>query len=335
MTTRQLTRATRGHGVPQTTRPVAPAAAVPPAVWMLVVAVGVLAAAAAVVGLVWRGSGDVVTVTTIRGETLELYGRGLYRWDTLFAVANNWTGNVVMLVLGLPLLAVASVWARRSLRGHLLLIGTLGFFLYMAASYALGAMAYNDLFLLHVAFFSAALWAFVLAFAALRPERLRIAADAPRRFLGGFMIVSGIATLGIWASEPVAALLSGAVPASLDAQTTLFTHALDIAVIAPVAIVGGALLWRRRPLGHPMAAALLVLEIALLPLIGIATVLQLRLGVTFTTAEIVGPVTGFVLLAAGAAVALVALLRSVTDAPEPARGRARRRAHEPAEGRPS
>jgi hypothetical protein len=45
----------------------------------------------------------------------------------------------------------------------LLLTGTLGYFLYVCASVALGA-AYKNLFLVHVALFSASLSAFVQVF---------------------------------------------------------------------------------------------------------------------------------------------------------------------------
>jgi hypothetical protein len=45
----------------------------------------------------------------------------------------------------------------------LVLTGALTWFLYVGASYALGAVAYNNLFLIYVALFSASLFAFVLA----------------------------------------------------------------------------------------------------------------------------------------------------------------------------
>jgi hypothetical protein len=53
-----------------------------------------------------------------------------------------------MLILGVPLLAVSVLLhLRGSLRGRFLLLGTLGFLLYVSAGYALGAVAYNEMFL--------------------------------------------------------------------------------------------------------------------------------------------------------------------------------------------
>jgi hypothetical protein len=54
----------------------------------------------------------------------------------------------------------------------------------------------------------------------------------------------------------------------------------------------------------------------LAPLIATQTVSQLLAGVSFTTAEIVGPVTGFIVLALVAIWILTALLRNVSG-PDP------------------
>ena len=65
---------------------------------------------------------------------------------------------------GSPARRVSSLRYRRgSLRGALLLTGTLGYFLYVYASMALGTVVYNELFLAYVVLFSASLFAFVLA----------------------------------------------------------------------------------------------------------------------------------------------------------------------------
>lgn len=79
----------------------------------------------------------------------------------------------------------------------------------------------------------------------------------------------------------------------METHTTQFTHALDLAVIAPAAVASGVLILRARPLGCLIAASLLVLEALLLPSITIGTVAQVRLGLSFTTAA-AGGLTGVV-----------------------------------------
>ena len=81
---------------------------------------------AALAGL-WPGEGTPYTLTNFRGEEVTINARGLYYWDTVSSAAQMQANDLVMLVLGLPLLAV-SFWLtlRGSLRGRLLLTGTLG-----------------------------------------------------------------------------------------------------------------------------------------------------------------------------------------------------------------
>ena len=147
---------------------------VPRTLLALCALIGLLAALAATTGLLWQGTdaGSALTVTSVRGQTVQLVGEGLYRYDSLLAGAGFRGVDVVVLVIGLPLLAV-SAWlaGRESLRGRLLLVGTLGFFLYQYASMALGA-AYNELFLVYIVLFSASLFAFVLAYATIDRDKL-------------------------------------------------------------------------------------------------------------------------------------------------------------------
>ena len=76
----------------------------------------------------WPGEGQLYSLTNFRGEDVIINARGLYNWDMVSSAAQMQANVLVVLVLGLPLLAV-SFWLtlRGSLRGRLLLTGTLGF----------------------------------------------------------------------------------------------------------------------------------------------------------------------------------------------------------------
>lgn len=283
--------------------------------WLCLVA-GTLALLAAGSGLLWQGAGHAYGVTSPRGTAVEIYGRGLYAHDTLFFAGANKATDLVTLVLGLPLLAAsARLFRRGTLRGRLLLLGTLGYFTYVGATYALGGVAYNSFFLVYVGLFSSSLFALVLTFLSFSPDEVRAGfAGVPRRWPGVFMLASGAVTLVIWLMEPVGALIGGSVPRNLATHTTLFTNALDMAVIVPAAMGAGVMILRGRPHGYVVAFSLLVLEALLLPLIGVSTVVQIRLGVSFTPGEVVGPVIGFGIFAALSAWVIVSVLRGVREA---------------------
>jgi hypothetical protein len=122
---------------------------------------------AAGTGLFWQDGGSPFTFTTLRGQTVAIYGQGVYRFDTRFMGAGNRGTDAVTLIVSIPLLIVATLRYRHgSLRWGLLLMGTLIYFFYVYASLALNA-AYNDLFLIYVALFSATLFAVVLVYASI------------------------------------------------------------------------------------------------------------------------------------------------------------------------
>jgi hypothetical protein len=279
----------------------------------LTLLVAALAAIAAGAGL-FLGGGEPATFTSIFGDTVTLYGRGLYRNDSLMVGSGYLGQDAVVLFLGIPLLLVsAALYRRGSLRGGLLLFGTLGYFLYVYVSMALGA-TYNPFFLLYIALFSASFFAFALLLVSLRPLALGpgLSPGLPFRAAGWYMLVAGLLTLFVWGLPLVTALIQGNPPDIIQSYTTIVTFALDLAVITPMCFVTGRLLWRREPLGVVFSFPLLVLIVLLLPTIALMTVSQIAAGVQFTPPEIAGPIVGFALLGVPGLWMLGALLRGAT-----------------------
>jgi hypothetical protein len=275
----------------------------------------VLALVATGIGLFWRGAGSPFSFTTLRGETVQMYGQGLYRYNSLFTGAGFKGQDVVTLVLGIPLLALSILLYRRnSLSGGLLLMGMLGYFFYVYASMALGA-AYNQLFLIYIALFSASLHAFVLALMSIDRQALhsRFPTGMPRRGIAAFMFASSLVTLVVWLSPLISVLLQGQPPKLLDSYTTVVTDVLDLGIIVPAAFISGVLLLRRNVLGYLIAFPLLTLIVLLLPGITLSTVNQVAVGISFTTGEIMGPISGFLILGLVAIWIIVILLRKLSN----------------------
>jgi len=98
-----------------------------PALKWLIPLIFILAVIAALAG-VWPSESHPYTITNFRGEEVTINAGGLYYWDTFSSATQAQANDLVMLVLGMPLLAI-STWLtlRGSLRGRLLLTGILGF----------------------------------------------------------------------------------------------------------------------------------------------------------------------------------------------------------------
>jgi hypothetical protein len=256
-----------------------------------------LALVAAAVGLVSQDSGNPFFFTTLRGETVQMYGQGLYRYETLRDGVGFKGADLFILVVGVPLLVLFTLrYHRGDLRSGLLLTGTLAYFLYNSASMTFG-YAYNNLFLVYLAQFSASLFAFVLAFTSFDLKALpdRFSSRLPRHGIAGFLFAVGISLILVWGvMDILPALLAGKAPA-LTGHTTLPTHALDMGIIAPVAILAGVLLLRRVPLGYLLATTLLIVSSVLGAGVLALSVAQLLAGV-LTLIETVVFVVPFVIL---------------------------------------
>jgi len=276
--------------------------------YRLVLLIGLLALIAVGAGLWWPADGAPVPFTSHRGEAVTLHGRGLYRYDTVSMAAQEQAGDLVTLVLGLPLL-LASAWlaSRGSLRGRLLLAGTLGYFLYTYASMAFLA-SYNELFLVYVALFALSLCAFVLSLRSFDLAALpqHFSASLPRRSIAGFLFAGGGFLLLAWLGRIVPPLLAGTTPA-LENSTTLVIQALDLGVVAPLCFLSGRLLLRRSPWGYLLASVALLKMLTLGAAVSAMAVNMLLAGAAPSPVELVV----FPALALVNFILAVALLRHV------------------------
>lgn len=273
--------------------------------------VAALALVAALAGLLWGGGDGASAFTTLRGDTMQVYGRGLYEHDSAFVGAGFRGSDIVTVALGVPLLVTGLVFYRRgSLRGGLALAGGLTYVLYVYASLALSAQ-FNPLFLVYVALFGASFYGLVLLLRAIDLAALpaAVVGRLPRRGPAAFMVAGGLVTTLVWLMPAASALTSGAVPDRSEGYTTAVTIALDLAVIAPACFVCGALLLRRAPLGYLLAFPLLGIIVMLGPGFVAQTWWQVAAGVAFATAEMAGSIGGFGLVAAFAVWVSVAILR--------------------------
>jgi hypothetical protein len=253
----------------------------------LISLIGVLALFAAGAGLFWPGEGPTTMFMSHRGEVVMLYGRGLYRYDTVSMATQARATDLVTLVIGLPLLSIAT-WlsVRGSLRGRLLLSGTLGYFLYTAMSLAFLA-AYNELFLVYVALFSLSLVAFVLSMMAFDLAELpgAFSSRLPRRSIAALLFVAAGFLLLAWLGRILPPLLRGATPA-LENTTTLVIQAMDLGLVVPLCVLGGMLLLRKHAWGYLLASVALLKMVTLGLAVSAMAITMLWAGLTMSVVEL-------------------------------------------------
>ncbi|MGD1994533.1 MAG: hypothetical protein PVI59_15165 [Anaerolineae bacterium] len=258
-----------------------------PALKWLVPLIFVLALVAALAGL-WPGEGTPYTLTNFRGEEVTINARGLYYWDTVSSAAQMQANDLVMAVLSLPLLAI-SFWLtlRGSLRGRLLLTGTLGFVLYTYVTMCFGA-AYNPLFLVYVALFSLSLFAFVLSMMSFDLGTLpaHFSDRLPRGWIAGLLFFAGGFLLLAWLGRIAPTLLQDQTPA-LENATSMFIQAMDLGLIVPLCLLSGVLLLRRSPWGYLLASIGMMKFLTLGIAVSLMGLNLARVGVPISPVELV------------------------------------------------
>lgn len=198
-------------------------------------------------------------VVSPRGEAYSLQGGGLYAFDSVSGAAQEVGQDWVTLIVGIPLLLLATYLAwNGSLRGRLLRAGALWYFAYTYLIMSFGS-AYNPLFLVYVMLFSASTFAFVLSMLSIDAAELpaRLSSGFHRRTVAGVLIGLGSLLGLMWLGRIVPSLLGGPAPA-LEAYHTLFVQAADLAIAVPLLVLSGVLLIQRRPAGYLLSAVMVV-----------------------------------------------------------------------------
>lgn len=266
--------------------------------WLFPIMIG-LAVVTALSGLLWLSNGAPVSFTPLRGEEVFLAGQGLYQYDTVFHSGAFMGADWITLLVILPLGLVTYLRFRQGKPfASLVLSGLTVFCLYNAFSLTF-MTSYNPLFPVYILYLSASLYGFILSVQtnrALTLEKRGLSA-LPHGRIAAFCIFAGLGTVFIWSSELVPSVIDPTViPQHLAHYTTLVTHALDIGVIAPAAFICAYFFLKKDALAYPLGFPLIFLN-ALIGLVVLAqTIVQLNLGIQFSTGQLIGMIGSWIIL---------------------------------------
>jgi len=231
-----------------------------------------LSAIAALTGVLSSGGPGSFEYESIRGETVQIYGKGVYRHMSAEVAPQGIAQDVVTLIIGLPLLLFSLVYARKgSLKARFILAGTLGYFLVTYLFYLVMGM-YNVLFLVYAALLGTSFFAFTTTLFSFDLNRLPqvFSKSVPVKTAGGFLILNALLIALLWLEIVVPPLLDGSViPTETEHYTTLIVQGLDLGLLLPLAVAAGILFIQKKPIGFLAAPVYLVfLSILMIALIG-------------------------------------------------------------------
>jgi hypothetical protein len=249
----------------------------------------ILSLTAVLTALLYKTDSPPFEVQTVRGESVEIQGSGLYKYDSKSMAAQAIAQDWITLTVGIPLLILSLVYFNKGrFRGRLLLAGTIGYFLYTYTTYAF-LSAFNILYLVYVAIFSISLFSFILVLKTTKTDqiKMKIAKNIPRRSVSVYLLFLGIMLLFLWLGRIIPAHIHDQAPFGLDIYSAPVIQSLDLGVIVPLCFISAVLLWKRSPWGYLLTAIMMIKGFTLFLAIVSMIVGQIHAGVEIHVTELV------------------------------------------------
>lgn len=278
---------------------------------LLVLCIIILSIFASAMGIFSNAGAGAYEIESFRGESINIHGRGLYSDDSISIVAQGTAQDIVTLALGIPLLILSLCMSLKgSLKGRLLLTGTLGYFLYTYISYVFLWM-YNPMFIVYVILMSASFFALTLSMMSVDVNNLSSAFNKklPVKFLGGFQIFFAVALCLLWMSKIIPTIINRIIPQGLDHYTTLVIQGLDLGFIVPIALLSGVLLIKRKPFGYLLSSVIIMKGFTMGAALTAMIIGQYLAGVAMSIIEI----TMFTILSLIIFYCMILLLKNIND----------------------
>jgi hypothetical protein len=219
----------------------------------LVIIIVITSAIASSTGILSKEGPGIYEYETIRGKSVEIYGKGVYQHMTADVAIQGIAQDYITLFLAIPFLLFTLWWYRKgSLKGHFLLAGTLGYFFVTYLFYTVMGM-YNYLFLLYLILLCCSFFGLLILLISvdLTTLKSKFSEKTPAKLTGGFLIFNSIAIAFLWLEMIIPPLLDGTIyPDALNHFTTLIVQGLDLGLLLPLSFVSGWLLVKKEPIGY-------------------------------------------------------------------------------------
>lgn len=264
---------------------------------LLIIVLGSLTSA---IGLLYKTGGKAFNFVNQYGDTVKMYGDGLYARDSYFVAPIFRGTDFTIICFAIPILIVALVLdvKKKKLNNRMFLMSVISIFTYYSASIAFG-VTYNVLHLIYIALFSASFFGLIIAIASIdKKQVVENMGDAlPFKGIYIFLALVGIALFVAWLPDIINSLVLGRSLELIEVYTTQITYVLDMGVIAPVAFICLFQLKKRSGIGYVLLESLLTVCSIIGIMLPIQTAFQLIAGISLPIGAIVTKVAIFSVLA--------------------------------------
>lgn len=252
------------------------------------------------VGLLYTTGGKAFNFVNQYGDTVKIYGDGLYAHDSYFKAPIFRGTDFTIIFFAIPILIIAMILdvKKKKIKYRLFLISIISVFTYYSSSIAFG-VTYNVLHLIYIAFFSASLFGLIIAIGSLNTKQVadNMTGALPYKGIYIFLALVGVVLMGVWLPDIINSLVANRPLELIEVYTTEITYILDMGLIGPVSLICLFQLIKRSGMGYILLEILLTVCIIVGIMVPIQTAFQIAAGIEFLPADIITKVGSFVALA--------------------------------------
>lgn len=235
------------------------------------------------------------------GETIKLWGAGVYAHDSYFKAPIFIGSDFTILIVVVPLMIFGLFRRKRKSNIDLYInrFAEMSLLLYYAASIAFG-VTYNYLCLAYIALFGFSFYYVCFLFGKLyniQYTKSDVCTYQVTKGMKVYLIVAGLSLFVAWLPDIISSFVNHTTLELIEVYTTEITYVLDMGIISPLMFVTFYMLKKNKFIGYVLLRMILRVCMGIGILLPMQTVFQLMAGITIPLPALITKVFIFVLLA--------------------------------------
>jgi hypothetical protein len=266
----------------------------------------------ALIGILYTYGGTSFEVTNIYGDTVEIYGDGIYAYNSILNVSSR-LGADVTGIIGAIILISLCIWKSKPLWAEILKTSIIIYLTYYAALLVFG-LSMNRLYFLYAFCFGIGIFTSFISVKDLF-SMIEIPTSLRKKSYKGtavFLIITGILVALIWISCILPVTINGEFGSLLGIQTNEATYGIDFGITCPLLIICGRWILKKKDIGYKTAPLLLNMLAYIALLVIIQRAYCLKLGVEVPMQALIILIISFVILGVIAFCLSINLVRKLT-----------------------
>lgn len=263
---------------------------------LLSIIIGIGIIIAAIIGILYSRGGERFTTVNVYGDTIELYGYGIYAFNSVLTVANRLGADAAGIIAAIALITI-TLWKRRTLCTEIIRTSVVIYLTYHSAFLVFG-IAMNPLYFLYIACFGISLFVAITHIQNLL-KSIEVPESLKKKRLTGtgiFLILVGVITALLWGSTIIPAMLNNTYGSLLGIQTTEVTYGMDLSITCPTFIICGIWVLKKKDIGYKAAPFLLNAMVGIAILVISQRAYCTKLGIDIPIEALFGFIISFVVM---------------------------------------